>query len=137
MCSEPAAAGVGGLAEIARCPAAELQADSEAAPAAEDSLGLQAQAVGVQAADLAAAYRRWAARGCRPGATRGLVENEVAAMLLTVAVFAELAGIDIDKAIGRQLTLARTPDAGARAANSPGEAGLALAGAGACPEHLS
>jgi hypothetical protein len=134
MCREPAAAGAGGLAEIARCLAAELQDDSRTASAAEDSLSLQAQAVGAQAADLAAAYRWWAARGCRPGTARGLVESEVAAMLLTVAVFAELAGIDIDKAVGRQVTLARLPDADARAAQA---AGLALAVAEACPEHLS
>lgn len=93
------------MREIARSLAAELGAGTQGTAAGGDALDVQAQAVGVQADELTAAYRRWAARGRRPGTVRSLVEGEVATMLLTTAIFAEMAGIGIDQAIGRQVTV--------------------------------
>jgi hypothetical protein len=131
MCREPAVVPVGGLREIARALAAELRADSKTTPAGDDALGLQAQAVGAQAGDLAVAYRSWAARGrCPAGALRDLVEGEVAHLLLSTAIFAELAGIDIDKAIGQQLTLRLSPGCGNRAPGARKDPALEAGGTG-------
>jgi hypothetical protein len=131
MCRVPAVVPVGGLREIARPLAAELRADSKTAPADDDALDLQAQAVGAQAGNLAVAFRSWAARGRRPaGALRDLVEGEVAHLLLSTAIFAELAGIDTDKAIGRQLTLSLSPGRGSRAPGAGQDPALAPAGTG-------
>ena len=109
ICREPVSVPVGGLAEIARALAAELLADGKTAPPGGAALDPHALAVGTQAGDFAVAYHAWAARGHRTGAARDLVESETAHLLLTTAIFAELAGIDIDKAIGRLLSLAPGP----------------------------
>jgi len=106
MCREPAAFPLGGLREIARNMAADFTASPR--DPRSDEPGIQAQAVSAQAGDLAAAYRRWASRGSCPGALRDVVEGEVATVLLVTAIFAEMAGIDIDRAIGRQVALTRS-----------------------------
>lgn len=109
ICREPVSVPVGGLAEIARALAAELRADGKPVPVGGAALDPQAYAVGAQTGDFAIAYRAWAARGHCAGALRDLVESETAHLLLTTAIFAELAGIDIDKAIGRLLSLSPGP----------------------------
>jgi hypothetical protein len=106
MCREPAAFPLGDLREIARNLAAEFT--SSPRDPRSDEPGVQAEMVSAQAHDLAAAYRRWTARGSRPGVLRDVVEGEVATVLVATAIFAEMAGIDIDRAIGRQVALTRS-----------------------------
>jgi hypothetical protein len=137
MCREPAVVPVGGLAEIARALAAVLRADSEEALSDDEALDLHARVIEAQASDLIAAYRLWAARGRRAGTFRDLLEGELADLPLAAAVFAELADIDIDKAIGRQVALTRSPAPGTQAPETPGEAALAPAGVETRPEWLS
>jgi hypothetical protein len=108
LCREPACSPLGGLAEIARNLAAELRADSQQAD--DQEIDAQARAISAQAGDLAVAYHSWAARGRRPGPLRDEVEGEVAHILLTTAIFAEIAGLDIDKAIGWKLALTAARD---------------------------
>ena len=89
-------------------------------------------AVQARYVELGSSAPKGADRG--PAALQKLVESEVATMLLTVAVFAELAGIDIDKAIGRQVALTRSP--GPQIADPPGDAVLAPAGTETSPESV-
>jgi hypothetical protein len=109
MCREPAGFPAGGLREIARALAAELHAGSQGSLTDDDAADVQVRAVTAQAGELAHAYRRWAAAGGRPGARHDLVEDGIAHLLITTAILAEMTGIDIDRAIGRKVTVTRSP----------------------------
>jgi NTP pyrophosphatase (non-canonical NTP hydrolase) len=64
----------------------------------QDLLDLQALCVAEEAGEMVGAYRRWAGKARRLG-TFDELRDEVADVLIVTAVFAHLAGIDIDQAI--------------------------------------
>jgi NTP pyrophosphatase (non-canonical NTP hydrolase) len=68
-----------------------------------DVLDIQALCVAEEAGELVGAYRRWAGKARRKGSFRD-VEDEVADVLLTTAVFAVRAGVDLDAVVERKLT---------------------------------
>lgn len=64
----------------------------------QDLLDLQALCVAEEAGELVGAYRRWAGKARRLGSKAALAD-EVADMLIVTAVFAHVAGIDIEEAV--------------------------------------
>lgn len=69
-----------------------------------NELDVQALCVAEEAGELVGAYRRWAGKARRRG-TLGELAGEIADVLITTAVFAELAGIDLDEAVESKLTV--------------------------------
>jgi NTP pyrophosphatase (non-canonical NTP hydrolase) len=92
------------LREIARHLAAVLTANRRQAITDASQLDVQALCVAEEAGELVGAYRRWAGKARRTG-TRRALEDEIADVLIVTAVFAERAGIDLNEAIARKLTV--------------------------------
>jgi NTP pyrophosphatase (non-canonical NTP hydrolase) len=69
-----------------------------------NQLDVQALCVAEEAGELVGAYRRYAGKARLAGTLRE-VEDEVAYVLIVTAVFAERAGIDINAAVARKLTV--------------------------------
>ena len=70
----------------------------------ENSRDVQALCVAEEAGEMVGAYRRYTGRARRLG-TRKELEHEIADVLITTAVFADIMGIDIDQALGDKLNI--------------------------------
>ena len=92
------------LREIGRDLRARLYANRRPAITDANQLDVQALCVAEEAGELVGAYRRWAGKARRTGTRRDL-EDEIADVLITTAVFAERAGIDINEVIARKLAV--------------------------------
>ena len=68
----------------------------------ENAMDVQALCVAEEAGEMVGAYRRYTGRARRTG-TREELEHEIADVLITAAVLAEMLGIDIDKAVDDKL----------------------------------
>ena len=92
------------LAQIARQLDSDLRANRREAITDANQLDVQALCVAEEAGELVGAYRRWAGKARRTGTRRDL-EDEIADVLIVTACFAERAGIDLNDAIARKLTV--------------------------------
>jgi len=92
------------LRKIARRLEGDLRAHRRPAITDASQLDVQALCVAEEAGELVGAYRRYAGKARRTG-TRRELEDEIADVLITTAVFAERAGIDIDAAIAAKLAV--------------------------------
>lgn len=70
----------------------------------DNPLTVQALCVAEEAGEMVGAYRRWAGLARRLGIFEHLVD-EVADVFITTAIFADMAGIDIDQAISDKLVV--------------------------------
>jgi NTP pyrophosphatase (non-canonical NTP hydrolase) len=92
------------LREIARALEPELRANRRPAITDVNALDVQALCIAEEAGELVGAYRRWAGKARRTGTLREL-EDELADVLITTAVFAHRAGIDLDAAVAAKLAI--------------------------------
>lgn len=90
------------LQQIARELQDHLKANRREAMNDSNALDIQALCVAEEAGELVGAYRRWAGKARRTG-TLAEVEAELADVLIVTAIFAEVIGIDIDKAVSAKL----------------------------------
>jgi NTP pyrophosphatase (non-canonical NTP hydrolase) len=95
------------LPEIARRLDAALHANRRPAITDANQLDVQALMVAEEAGELVGAYRRWAGKARRTGTMREL-EDEVADVLITTAVFARRTGIDLIAAVARKVSVIYT-----------------------------
>ena len=100
----PSAARPADLRQIARRLQRDLRAHRRPAITDANHLDVQALCVAEEAGELVGAYRRWAGKARRTG-TRRELEDEIADVLITTAVFAERAGIDLNTAVARKLAV--------------------------------
>jgi NTP pyrophosphatase (non-canonical NTP hydrolase) len=70
----------------------------------ENALDIQALCVAEEAGELVGAYRRWAGKARRTGTLEELA-HEIADLLIVTAIFAEMTGIDINRAIDDKLRI--------------------------------
>jgi NTP pyrophosphatase (non-canonical NTP hydrolase) len=89
------------LSGIARQLDAALRANRRDAITDANQLDVQALVIAEEAGELVGAYRRWAGKARRSGTLREL-EAELADVLISTAVFACRAGIDLDTAVNRK-----------------------------------
>lgn len=91
------------LAFIARALDGKLRENQRETVTGESQLDVQALCVAEETGELVGAYRRWAGKARRSGTFRDL-EDEVADVVISTAVFAERAGIDLNTVIRRKLS---------------------------------
>jgi NTP pyrophosphatase (non-canonical NTP hydrolase) len=94
--------GLTDLRQIARQLRAELRANRLPGITDANERDVQALCVAEEAGELVGAYRRWAGEARRSGTLQD-VEDEIADVILTVAIFAEELGIDLNAALARKL----------------------------------
>ena len=95
---------VADLRQIARRLRRDLDANRRPGLSDFNLLDFQALVVAEEAGELVGAYRRWSGRARRTG-TLAELQDEVADVLIVTAVFAERAGIDLNEASARKLTV--------------------------------
>jgi NTP pyrophosphatase (non-canonical NTP hydrolase) len=92
------------LAKIASELQSVLKDNRREAITDDNAVLVQALCVAEEAGELVGAYRRYAGMARRTG-TREDLEHEIADVLIVTAVFANRAGIDLDKAVNDKLKI--------------------------------
>jgi NTP pyrophosphatase (non-canonical NTP hydrolase) len=90
------------LAGIARRLRVTLDANRRPAISDANALDVQVLVLAEEAGELVGAYRRWAGKARRTGTRRDL-EDEIADVLISTALVAERAGIDLNQAVTAKL----------------------------------